>query len=81
MSRPTCKTCRFLDDAGYNGYCHRRAPDVDRRWPLMSYGDWCGEHEPKPEPDGEAYLMPPKQTKTFVAKILNRGRGKPLLHY
>lgn len=45
----SCYTCRFLDDAGYNGYCHRRAPviapDGKERFPHVSHGEWCGEWE------------------------------------
>lgn len=52
----TCETCRWWAPNNGNlvGFCHRYPPTIIRRealadtvfaLPLMSQGDWCGEHQ------------------------------------
>ena len=49
-----CANCRFFTDAkiwGYQGYCYRYPPSQRTlgsgryEWPVVRYGDHCGEHK------------------------------------
>jgi len=54
----TCQTCRFWylsPNMTSTGRCRRHAPLVGptARFPWMQAEEWCGEHQPKEQTDGE----------------------------
>ena len=55
----TCSTCIFWQSN--NKTCHKNPPEARHGFPIVSGGDWCGEHEAEAQP-----LMAPQPEKTFV---------------
>jgi hypothetical protein len=53
----SCDTCRWHVSGSYGtGDCRRGAPspsETSHKWPQTRDADWCGEHEPMPEPEEE----------------------------
>ena len=52
-----CDVCRFYSRwTEHSGVCRRYAPRPaeeakDTSWPVVLEYDWCGEFQPKPDPD------------------------------
>lgn len=51
--KPTCATCRFWNNYGQYGACHRFPPSIpalaarSSNFAESHEDDWCGEHQPR----------------------------------
>lgn len=55
--KPSCATCQFFDQTGNTrmnpkpaGLCRISPPTPQGGWPIVRVEDWCGKHQPMPQP-------------------------------